>query len=423
MRNVLRRILILVSFILVSVLGGCHQAEPDGLVQELDPISVEYITVGSSDSRTQSLVYSGRVRAKREVQLAFPTGGILQNVLVEEGDKVGAGQVLAQLDQRSLQARMAEVESNILANKSVLQQLEAGPRSYTIEASRAKVTSLKEQLSLAQKQYDRRQALFDQGAISREQLDNFDTQLQSLSAEVASAKSKLAELEAGSRVEDVAAQQARVQQSQATRAQLLVQLEDSVLKAPFAGSIVRVHQYAGAALGPGTPVLTLSESGVLEAVVSVPKEIAQTVHRGLITTLETEDGVSLKSRVEGIVEQEDATTGQQGVRLALLHPPENLLDGALVFFYAPTPIVGDGYWVSLEAMVEQDRDLWEIFSLKPTEQKGLYEVVSEQVEVLSIKDDKAFVRGSLEAGEKIIATGVHRVTPGQKVQIAEQKSK
>jgi multidrug efflux pump subunit AcrA (membrane-fusion protein) len=76
-----------------------------------------------------------------------------------------------------------------------------------------------------------------------------------------------------------------------------------------------------------------------------------------------------------------------------------------------------GYWLPTEALSQGIRGLWICYVLTQSEntEPGLYEIQQQSVEILHQQSDRVLVRGTLQAGDRIVANGTHRLVPGQKV--------
>ncbi len=74
-----------------------------------------------------------------------------------------------------------------------------------------------------------------------------------------------------------------------------------------------------------------------------------------------------------------------------------------------------GGWLPIEALLEGSRGVWTVLRLEPEE--DTHRTVREAVEVLETKGDKVFVRGTLASGSMVVASGVHRITPGTRVSV------
>ena len=71
-----------------------------------------------------------------------------------------------------------------------------------------------------------------------------------------------------------------------------------------------------------------------------------------------------------------------------------------------------GFWLPLTSLTESDRGLWGVYVVGQTSHAE-----RRLVDVLHIEAERAFVRGTLEAGDRIIADGVQRIVPGQQVSL------
>lgn len=95
-----------------------------------------------------SIVVDGRVVPVRSAQLSLPAGGIVDEVLVREGDTVQEGDLLARLDSAQQQVAVAQAQANLQGAQAKLDEIEAGARAEEIAAAEAA-------LAAAQARYDR----------------------------------------------------------------------------------------------------------------------------------------------------------------------------------------------------------------------------------------------------------------------------
>jgi len=106
----------------------------------------------------QQLVLYGNVDL-RQVSLAFNGSERIARLAVQEGDRVTAGQVLGELDTRTLQLQAAQAEAQIASQAQVLQRLKAGSRPEEVAQSRAQVAAAQADAELARQQLERMQAI------------------------------------------------------------------------------------------------------------------------------------------------------------------------------------------------------------------------------------------------------------------------
>lgn len=208
-------------------------------------------------AQTGALVLNGSVDI-RQVDLAFRVEGRLDKLLVEEGDRVAAGQVVAAVDKGYLQDAVRIAEARVVAAQANLAKLEAGNRPQEIGQAKADVARAEAAFANAQATYERRANLPLDSTISRQTLDNARADMRQAEAQLNRARQTLALQEKGFRTEDIAAAKAQVQAEQGTLDLMRRRLGDAELTAPAAGQVMTRVREPGAMVLPGATVLTLA---------------------------------------------------------------------------------------------------------------------------------------------------------------------
>ncbi|MEO0459041.1 MAG: biotin/lipoyl-binding protein, partial [Cyanobacteria bacterium P01_A01_bin.114] len=188
---------------------------PEAEPAERRVLPVETVALEPVTAYQVPRIYTGEIAALRSSDLGFERGGQLVQVMVDEGERVRAGQPLARLDIRNLETQRLQVAAQKAQAAARLAELENGARPEDIAAAEAEVRDLEQQLVLQETQERRRENLYAEGAISREQLDEFSFGANSLQAKLDQARSRLQELLNGTRSEQIQAQRAVVNQFQA----------------------------------------------------------------------------------------------------------------------------------------------------------------------------------------------------------------
>ncbi|WP_008317740.1 efflux RND transporter periplasmic adaptor subunit [Leptolyngbya sp. PCC 6406] len=381
-------------------------------------LSVETVTLELSREYVAEREYSGELVASRSSVLGFEAGGTVVSILVQEGDRVSAGQPLARLDTRSLEAQRQQLSAQQDQVQAQLRELQAGPRRENLAAATAAVGDLQQQLALAQLQRDRRADLYTQGAISREELDQQTYNTGALENRLAQAQSQLDELQAGTRSEQLDAQGARVRQLAASLGQVDVDLSKSVLYAPFDGVIQTRALDEGAVVGGGQPVLTLVEAGAREVRIGLPTSVAETLSLGSPQTVRVGDG-TFTATLTALLPEVDAVSRTVTAVLSLNAPELTL--GQTVRLVLSESQDTDGFWLPATALVPGERGLWGVYvvaeSAESAESAEAFTVARREVEVLHTERDRVLVRGTVQAGERAIASGTHRIVPGDAVRV------
>jgi RND family efflux transporter MFP subunit len=299
----------------------------------------------------------------------------------------------------------------------VLRELEAGPRQQTIDAARAEVRELQAQAELAELNYRRREQLLQGNAISREDYDSAALGLRSLLARLDAAERRLDELESGTRPEKIAAQQAVVAQLQAALRNIEVDLEDSVLKAPFSGTIGQRHLDEGAIVSPGAPLLRLVEDRHLEAWIGLPAQVASHFQAGESAEVVIEQTCHA-TRVKSILPELLAATRTRTV-IFLLEDAARAFPGQIARIELEDASQTDGFWVPTSALARGSRGLWSVLVAEPTTSSDQLTAAKREVEVLHTDGPRTLVRGTLAAGDRENVGSAHRIVAGQLVRTAD----
>ncbi|WP_182187811.1 HlyD family secretion protein [Pectinatus frisingensis] len=211
----------------------------------------------------------GRSDAK-EIDINSKVAGRVIKLLVKEGDTVKKDQVIANIDNRDLIAQKEQLEANIKAleaqelQASVQTSLTSGTSMATVGTSEAQLQSAKANLALAKSDFNRFSELVSSGAVSQQTFDTYKTKYQVAQAAYAQAQAGLNKADSGMLETNVsqANQQVaaeRIEQAKAGLQQLEVQLDESVIRAPFDGIITEKYIEEGSMISLGTPLVAIQD--------------------------------------------------------------------------------------------------------------------------------------------------------------------
>jgi HlyD family secretion protein len=194
----------------------------------------------------------------RQVELAFNNSERIAAVLVQEGDRVRKGEILARLDTSRLLPQVREAAARVAAQREVVEKLHHGSRPEEIAQARANVESAKADAINAAAQYERRKTLAQNSAISQQDLDNAKAALDVAKAKLALNQKALDLAIAGPRAEDIAEAEAELDGDEAQLALLRQQLADAQLIAPVDAVVRSRLMEPGEMASPEKPVLSLA---------------------------------------------------------------------------------------------------------------------------------------------------------------------
>jgi RND family efflux transporter MFP subunit len=342
-------------------------------------------------------------------------------LLVQEGDRVSAGQPLARLDTRSLETQRQQLVAQRDQAVATLTELQNGPRQQSITAAQAAVGDLEQQVALSVAQRDRRADLYERGAISREELDQQTFGTGALENRLAQAQSELDELLAGTRPEQIAAQNARVRQLDASIEAVAVDLSKAVITAPFGGRIGDRLVDEGVVVSGGQTVLQLTEGGATEARIGVPAEVADRLALGSAQTVEVGDR-TFSATVTALLPELESTSRTVTAVLTLA-TSEDLTLGQTARLVLKDIQPTAGFWLPATALVQGDQGLWSVYVAAAGENvagslSAEATVARQPVEIVHTEGDQVLVQGLVQGGDRVITAGTHRVVPGQSVSVS-----
>jgi DNA-binding NarL/FixJ family response regulator/multidrug resistance efflux pump len=416
-----RRQIVLTSLILLLASVGISKFETNKThtqtltPTQIKPLSVQTTKVQLAKSYQNVQSYTGEVVAMQKSEIGFERGGKLVEVLVDEGDRVKAGTILAKLDASNLAAQRQSLIAQKAQASAKLAELQNGARSEQITAAQASVRDLEKQLELEQLKSDRREYLYAEGAISQEQLDEVAFNSQALSERLANAQSNLDELQNGTRYEQIAAQKAAVEQLSAQITDLEITIAKSTIKAPFSGAIALRYFDQGTVVETGKPVIRLVEDSQLEVKIGVPVDLAAKLSSDSQQAVEI-GGKTYPAKVKSILPEVDPATRTRTVILKLA-ANATVSPQQIARLPITQTVATEGYWLPVTALVKSDRGLWSCYAVATTDSNNpnSKRVERKLIEVLDTNGEKVLVRGTLKEGDAIITKGTQRLVPGQLV--------
>jgi len=343
----------LVMLILSVVFAGCSKTET--VKDETPFVRSQTIKI---DSMGQSASYSGEVRGRYETQLAFQIGGKIIKRHVELGSVVNSGDVLLEVDPKDIQ--------------------------QTVNITSAQVASTQSQLSLAEINLERYRTLYEQGAISRAQLDQYEN-----AYEVALAS---------------------VNQSTAQYAQGANQLGYTSLVADSAGVISSVNVEAGQVVSAGQSVLTLVKGGEREIEINVPENRIDEMRKAQQVSISfwALPGITAEGKVREISPVADKVARTYKVRISVINLPAEVNLGMTASVAVGSSSSQPAVYIPLAAIYQtgDTPNVWVIHdgivSLRP-------------IKVGVFGDGKVQVLEGLQDGDLIVTGGVQKLREGQKV--------
>lgn len=245
---------------------------------------------------------SGTVQPIESVNISPKTAGRIEELYVEQGDSVEKGEAIARMENEQLEAQVEQAQANLEETLAQLAEARAGSRSEEIEQANASLQQAQARLAeaqaripeniqqlqsqvegaqsrfeLAEQRINRNETLLREGAISQDRFDEVRSEyrnaqanlaearqrlqqarntdppeIERLEAEVSQARANLQQLQNGSRQEEIDRLEATVRSARGRLREAQIQLEDTLIKAPFTGIVSQKYSTKGSFVTPTT---------------------------------------------------------------------------------------------------------------------------------------------------------------------------
>ena len=243
---------------------------------------------------TPQAVYAlGRVEGLTpEIDLRAQVIGRVDQLLVEEGQRVETGTVLLRFDDEQLRCEVARAEAELDLAQAQLENLLAGARPQQRSEAAAKHRAKLAELEQAELTWKRFSGLLDASAVSRQEADKHRTAVAALTAEAEAAKAQWELIQAPPREDEVHMQKARIQAAKAHLGLARAQLDRTSLRAPVGGQVLKINVHLGELTGPnsGEPAVVLADTKSFRVRAFVEELDAPRIRVGMTATV-TADGL------------------------------------------------------------------------------------------------------------------------------------
>ncbi|NJO42631.1 MAG: efflux RND transporter periplasmic adaptor subunit [Cyanobacteria bacterium CRU_2_1] len=195
---------------------------------------------------------NGAVEPERSINVSPRNAGFVKELLVDVGDSVEEGQIIAYMDDANLQGQLTQAQGQLAAAEANLEKLLSGNRSEDIAQAEAQLEEARSTLQQAELTFQQDQELYKDGAISQRELESSRASRDGAQAQVTRLEQALKLQQRGARSEDIVQAQADVLTAQGSLQSAQEQLDDTVIRAPFSGVVTRKYADPGAFVTPTT---------------------------------------------------------------------------------------------------------------------------------------------------------------------------
>jgi RND family efflux transporter MFP subunit len=355
---------LLPALLLAVAAAGCGNdsasaASESPAAPPLAPLMDVAVVRASTGTVESALEISGTLAAKSRVGIKPKLPGRLERVLVDVGDRVSEGQVVATIDRAEVDAQVDAGVASIAVAKASIDAAEAGLANAVTEHDRAKM-------------------LFEGGAIPRQRLDAADTAHRAAAAQRDLVKANLAQAEASLR---------RTREVQ----------RDATLRSPVSGYIVERHYDAGAIPGD-QPIVVVADLRQLKLEAGVSELEAGRLKNGLaaMVSVQAKPGEEFKGQLAAIVPEVDERNRHFRIELRVDNRDNSLLAGMYATARLVVASATNAIVVPREAVMSRDG------------KRVVLKVEGEKVAAVAVTEGlndgrKVQIVSGLTAGDQVIA--------------------
>ncbi len=347
-------VILLMILMMFSGAGSAKQDSTEVVVQIVDVTPVQY-----QDTLTKAYRAMGRIESMSQAMIGFERSGRVAQMLVEDGQKVKRGEVIAKLDTKRIDAQL--VELNAALN---IAQAEARLASISVSRIAALVRS---KLESPQRLDDAKEA----NNIAQARLTQIKAQLETLSLE----------------------------------------LEKSTIVAPYTADIITRLVDEGAVVNVGQPVFEIANNATLIARIALPPKIAATLTVGNTYDLRVDDAL-VQGGLLTMGSQRNLRTRTIDTQFSVPNTNKNGIVGDLIAVDLSVTQTQRGIWVPISVLANGVRGMWNVFVVG---NEGQTRIENRAVEIIYSDGERAFVTGALADGELLVVAGTHRFVSGQNV--------
>ena len=353
----------------------------------------------------------GRIEAVRDTSLSSEIGGLVAEVLADEGDRVEAGQVIARFDTSIREIRKRRAEAELALANEQLAEYRKGSREEEIREAKAMLEDAIALLAEAKLDRERLEALRGD-AVSDDEISSARAIETSRDAIRRQREAFLDRLEEGPRPEVIARAQAQVEVRTAALAEIEDELRKAEIRAPFEGVITQKAVEVGGFLRPGDALFSLVQMDPVWAVLSVSESALPDLRIGQSVRIEltASSRIGYDGKVDAVIPRGDPVARTFPTKVAVRNEDGRFFPGMGVRGKISTVTERAILAVPLDAVVESPVGPV-IFAIR--------EGKAERVPVRTGATERGFVaiEGEITKGEAVVVLGNETLRPGSPVVI------
>ena len=399
----------------VALLIGCGKAKDDAAAETEapTPVMVETATLGAIDRVvTADAVLFPINQSSVTPKISAP----VKRMLVNRGDHVRAGQLIAELESSDLAAALEEAKYQYEQAQAAYATVTGATVVEDETKARADVQSAQSAFDAAKKLYDSRVALQKEGALAQKQVDETRLQMVQAQTQLETAQQHLKSLNGVGRQEAIRSAQAQMDAAKAHQDALAVQLSYARVLSPINGVVADRSVYPGEMASAGMPLISIVDISRVRAVANVPVKEAQSIKVGRPARVAGPEGdIPGTVVVVSPAVSPNATTVEVWVEIP--NPGERLKPGATARVAIIAETIQNTLVVPAAALLNGDEGKTKVMVVTSDS------VAHERAVAVGVRQgERVQILSGVQAGEQVVTSGGLGLDDKAKVTIQQPKS-
>lgn len=402
---------------LLSVLAlyGCKKEQP----KEAEPVVPVQVTAVQRDSIRRMIEAEGILHPKDQAGVTPKISAPVKKFYVNRGDRVKAGQLLAELENRDLAASVTDA-------KGAFQQAQASYRITSgatvpdeVVKAQQDVNASKQAMDAAEKVVQSREQLFREGALARRLVDDARVTSTQARSTYETAQKHLESVQSVSRLEEVKGSQGQVESAKGKYDAAVAQLGYAAIRSPINGVVTDRPLYAGEMAAAGTPVITVMDISRVVARATIPVSLAAFAKVGNPASMtQTGTDIEVPGKITVVSPAVDPNSTTVEVWVEAANPGGRLRPGITVHLSMLAETIPDAIVVPVEALLPSQSGGSVLMVV------GADSVAHERkIEIGAREPTKVQIVKGIQAGESVVIQGGIGLADGAKVRVRKAGEK
>lgn len=394
-----------------------NPASKPAVAQQGPPPRAVETTILSTGTSARQVQLLGQVEAAERATVRAQTSGVVEELLVQPGDRVAPGMTIAVLDDADQQLALSQAQARLAQQRSNLARLTVGTRPEIIAQRKAALSAATAREREATDNLQRTEQLVREGALSQRLLVEARSAVDAARGERLEAQAELAEAQAGPIREEIEAQRATVTAAQAEVNQAKLTRFRTQVKATSAGVVERRLVSRGDYVQTNGEVVSLIAGEQLDIFLELPEELTSQVTVGMPIALTSRALPQWQQRttITAVVPAADVASRRQRVRVRLDNAGQRLLPGMAITGTLNLPANRPSFVVSRDALTQRQNQ-WLLFAIANGQAQEIpVEMVTDMGETVAVTSRE------LRPGQEIVVRGGDALRDGAPVKVVQNR--